>query len=678
MSPPIFTSIATELVKQVSQDLIPAPDLLYAKKCGPGHLIVKKNKNWFWQREKITPTAFKLSDILRHEDVDKKLEPFHLPPIISEDKGKFNSAQKFFAKGTGKMNDNGQRLLELCCHRGVLCVTNTYFKAFSVFGKKAGEKLDETQPHAEAKRKTLLTYKQNPISSTHNVLRTASNMVQQTASRCANDFWLNLCRRIQTAALSGNARDIYDIIKATIGPTAIKTAPLKTKTGEAITEGDCSDCNNYRGISLLSVVGKVFARVVLARLQSLAFRVYPESQCGFRAGNLEASVPQGYVDVELGGGNSVTISFDLVNIVDNSLPVPSLVDAVSNRKIDPSHALVREAMSDSRNSLCLVVTSLNNKSEVDVKTINKVEVDGNVGVGVGGTKLVGVGGQVFSEGTRCLQIPANTAMAFRMHDLHIRADQTMQILLLPGSEGGFEKMELKSTGGHDIKTYLEAEAEVEEDPGRELWNEITEGMEAIFDLPDDGLSVIRKSLIELMTTPLDKLNDMLQSAVNHLIVGDECSKVSCAALDEMLGGVSLNAHKDLLRVAGFVFGETEVTYPGSDKDGVLNCLADLLDVMAALGKDQRDKLLQCTENERSALMEMLAESISVDPLPLDPTRVTGLTQEFPHVESLLVSVGLHRERMDEKWYLCQGSQQTGGESVTPGEMLAVIFALWGR
>jgi hypothetical protein len=48
-------------------------------------------------------------------------------------------------------------------------------------------------------------------------------------------------------------------------------------------KGDRRDCNNYRGISLLSIVGKVFARVVLKRLQILAERVYPESQCGFRA-----------------------------------------------------------------------------------------------------------------------------------------------------------------------------------------------------------------------------------------------------------------------------------------------------------------------------------------------------------------------------------------------------------
>ena len=49
-------------------------------------------------------------------------------------------------------------------------------------------------------------------------------------------------------------------------------------------KGDRSDCNNYRGISLLSIVGKVFARVLLKRLQKLAERVYPETQCGFRAG----------------------------------------------------------------------------------------------------------------------------------------------------------------------------------------------------------------------------------------------------------------------------------------------------------------------------------------------------------------------------------------------------------
>ena len=48
-------------------------------------------------------------------------------------------------------------------------------------------------------------------------------------------------------------------------------------------KGDRGGCNNYCGISLLSIGGKQLARVVLKRLQVLADKVYPESQCGFRA-----------------------------------------------------------------------------------------------------------------------------------------------------------------------------------------------------------------------------------------------------------------------------------------------------------------------------------------------------------------------------------------------------------
>ena len=48
-------------------------------------------------------------------------------------------------------------------------------------------------------------------------------------------------------------------------------------------KGERNDCTKYRGISLLSIVGKVFARVILICLQKLAERIYPESQWGVRA-----------------------------------------------------------------------------------------------------------------------------------------------------------------------------------------------------------------------------------------------------------------------------------------------------------------------------------------------------------------------------------------------------------
>lgn len=49
-------------------------------------------------------------------------------------------------------------------------------------------------------------------------------------------------------------------------------------------KGSQSDCNSYRGISLLGVVGKAFMRVVLNRLRKLTERINPESQSGFRSG----------------------------------------------------------------------------------------------------------------------------------------------------------------------------------------------------------------------------------------------------------------------------------------------------------------------------------------------------------------------------------------------------------
>ena len=269
------------------------------------------------------------------------------------------------------------------------------------FGKKERKNADwseacweEMQPVTEAKRKAMLAHKQNPSPSTRDALRAARSKAQQTARRCANEYWQNICAKIQLAADCGHSNGTYEGIKTATGPTSVKTAPLKSKTGEVITDQSmqlqrwvehylelystqdivtdtalnalpglpvieeldntptleelskaidglaCGKAPRKDGIPpevlkhgkqtilqllhellclcweqghfpqdmrdanivtlyrtrvtvviattiaaslFLSIVGEVFARVTLTRLQSLASQIYPESQCGFTA-----------------------------------------------------------------------------------------------------------------------------------------------------------------------------------------------------------------------------------------------------------------------------------------------------------------------------------------------------------------------------------------------------------
>ena len=49
-------------------------------------------------------------------------------------------------------------------------------------------------------------------------------------------------------------------------------------------KGDKCECSNSRGISLLSVVGKLFGRVLIKRVRAGTECAVWEEQCGFRQG----------------------------------------------------------------------------------------------------------------------------------------------------------------------------------------------------------------------------------------------------------------------------------------------------------------------------------------------------------------------------------------------------------
>ena len=66
----------------------------------------------------------------------------------------------------------------------------------------------------------------------------------------------------------------------------VGSVPQAWKDASIVTiykKGDRTDCGNYRGICLLSIAGKIFARILLNRLSiHITPEVVPETQCGFR------------------------------------------------------------------------------------------------------------------------------------------------------------------------------------------------------------------------------------------------------------------------------------------------------------------------------------------------------------------------------------------------------------
>ncbi len=79
-------------------------------------------------------------------------------------------------------------------------------------------------------------------------------------------------------------RHLHSLIKTV---SIQEQIPAKWRTSDIVTiykkKGNRSDCNNSRGISLLSTASKVLAKIMLTRLtKHLIETTLPETQCGFR------------------------------------------------------------------------------------------------------------------------------------------------------------------------------------------------------------------------------------------------------------------------------------------------------------------------------------------------------------------------------------------------------------
>ncbi|XP_067912972.1 uncharacterized protein [Heterodontus francisci] len=115
-----------------------------------------------------------------------------------------------------------------------------YDSAMTTYGKREKQNADWFQSHFEeleaAKRIALLNYKKASSELTSVALKVARRTEQRTARRCANDYWQHLCSRSQLASDTRDIRGMYDGIKRAFGPTVKKVVPLKSKSGDTITD----------------------------------------------------------------------------------------------------------------------------------------------------------------------------------------------------------------------------------------------------------------------------------------------------------------------------------------------------------------------------------------------------------------------------------------------------------
>ena len=94
----------------------------------------------------------------------------------------------------------------------------------------------EMTPVIKAKRAAVAEYKRSPSERNLQIVRAARSKAQHTARHYATEYWSELSETIQTAAIIGNIRGMYNGIRTAMGPAQNKTAPLKSITGEVITD----------------------------------------------------------------------------------------------------------------------------------------------------------------------------------------------------------------------------------------------------------------------------------------------------------------------------------------------------------------------------------------------------------------------------------------------------------
>eukprot|EP00057_Strongylocentrotus_purpuratus_P011660 XP_011666134.1 PREDICTED: uncharacterized protein LOC105439155 [Strongylocentrotus purpuratus] len=126
-------------------------------------------------------------------------------------------------------------------------------------------------------------------------------------------------------------------------------------------------------------------------------------------------------------------------------------------KINLKKDFIKEVTSKKRNTLCLVVATLSPEADSKITTKVKTHGSADVKVPIEPVETIGIDASAEINRRRTLEIPSDTPLAFRMLEILVRPDRSIQLMQLPNSEGGFRniKDDNKTKPGRERQSSIE-------------------------------------------------------------------------------------------------------------------------------------------------------------------------------------------------------------------------------
>ncbi|CAN9498246.1 unnamed protein product [Ophioblennius macclurei] len=145
------------------------------------------------------------------------------------------------------------------------------------------------------------------------------------------------------------------------------------------------------------------------------------------------------VGFNVSGSHQVAVKASFGIVTKHELEVPALLRELGSRKVELDHCLVRQSKESGRSVLCVVVESIRTTRQCSL----------TVHAGMRGTTMRfqmddgrNVGGR-----DKAVVIPAHTTIAFSVCPLFVRLDGRLDICVAPGSQGGFEREQIREQLG---------------------------------------------------------------------------------------------------------------------------------------------------------------------------------------------------------------------------------------